>query len=155
MRKGFLMRGYSIVELVVIIVVVAILAVTAMPRFFAIFVFQDRAFYEEAIASMRYAQKLAVATHCPVRVEFTAAGYSLYRPANNGLCDTGPYNTAVTDPSNLQAVYARSAPGGVTPTAANFSFTAGGTTAADVVIVIGDHSFRVHAATGFVQELGN
>ncbi len=147
------MRGYSVVELVVIIAVVAILAATAMPRFFDLSTFQDRAFYDEAIASVRYAQKLAIATRCPVRVEFTAAGYSLARPANNALCDTGPYNTAVADPSNLQAVYARSAPGGTEPTAANFSFTAGGTTAADVVIVIGDRSFRVHAATGFVQEL--
>ncbi len=146
-------KGFSIVEMVVIIAVVTILAATAMPRFFDLSIFQDRAFYDEAIAAVRYAQKLAVATHCPVRVEFTAAGYSLARPANNTLCDTGPYNTTVTDPANLQAVYVRSAPGGITPTAANFSFTAGGTTAADVVIVIGDRSFRVHAATGFVQEL--
>lgn len=150
-----LTKGFSIVEMVVMIAIVAILAATAMPRFFDVGIFQDRAFYEEAIASVRYAQKLAVATRCPVRVQFTNVpdGFALYRPANSAACDTGPYNTAVTDPSNAAAAYARSAPSGITPTAANFSFTAAGSTAADVVIVIGDRSFRVHAATGFVQEL--
>jgi len=145
--------GFSIVELVAIIAVVAILAATAIPRFFDIGTFQESAFYDEAIASVRYAQKLAVATRCPVRVEFTAAGFSLLRPANTSSCDTGPYNTVVTDPSNAAATYTRSAPSGVTPTAANFSFTAAGSTATDVTITIGNRSFRVHAATGFVQEL--
>lgn len=150
-----LTQGFSIVELVVMIAIVAILAATAMPRFFNFDIFQDRAFYDEAIAAVRYAQKLAVATHCPVRVQFTdvPGGFALFRPASNTACDTGPYNTAVTDPSNAAATYARSAPGGITPTAANFSFTAAGSTAADVVIVLGERSFRVHAATGFVQEL--
>lgn len=139
------------VELVITILIAAILAAVVAPRFFDIGTFQDRAFYDEAVASVRYAQKLAVATRCPVRVQFTATGLALYRPATTGACTTGPYNTAVTDPSGASTVFARAAPSGLALTAANFSFTADGGTAADVTISVGDRTIQVHATTGFVQ----
>ncbi len=145
--------GFSTVELVMVIAITAILAATAVPRFFEVGVFQDRTFYDQAIASVRYAQKLAVATRCPVRVQFTATGLALYRPATNSACTTGPYDTPVNDPTGTEATFARTAPSGMTLTAANFSFTAAGGTAADVTVTVGSRSFRVHAATGFVQEL--
>ncbi len=156
MHPGLWMRGFSIVELVMIIAVVAVLAITALPRFFDVSIFQDRAFYDEAIASVRYAQKLAVAARCPVFVQFSASGYSLLHPSSASLCDTATYATAVavSDPSDPQAVYVRSAPSGlvITSTAETFSFTASGGTAANVSVVIGERSFMVNAETGFVQD---
>ncbi len=146
--------GFSTVELVMVIAITAILAATAVPRFFEVGVFQDRTFYDQAIASVRYAQKLAVATRCPVRVTINAGGLALFRPANSGACAAGPYATAVADPANPQAAFTRTPPSGVAiTTTADFNFTAAGGTAADVTVTVGSRSFRVHAATGFVQEL--
>lgn len=145
--------GFTLIELVITILVIGILAAVVAPRFFDVRIFQDRAFYDQAIASVRYAQKLAIATRCPVRVQFTTTGLALYRPATTGACTTGPYDTAVTDPSGAAATFTRTAPSGLTLTAANFSFTADGGTAADVTISVGDRTFQVHATTGFVQEL--
>ena len=148
------MKGFSMIEIVVVIAIVAVLAIIAVPRFFDIDIFRDRTFYDETIAGVRYAQKLAVATRCPVRVQFTTNGFTLYRPASASTCDSGPYDTVVTDPLGAQPTFTRTAPSGITLTAANFSFTAAGNTAADVTINVGSsRSFRVHAATGFVQEL--
>jgi len=148
--------GYSVVELVVVIAVVAILVATALPRFFDIGTFQDRAFYDQTIGAVRYAQKLAVATRCPVLVQVTDnTSLALFRPANAAACSSGPYATAVADPATPGANFVLSVPGSLTlaSTAANFSFTAAGSTAADVTITVGDRSFQVHAETGFVEEL--
>ena len=75
-------------ELVVVIVILGIVAAFAAPRFFDDRTFLQRGYYEELAAALKYSQKLAVASGCPVRVvdrrgglRGAAAGGAGRRPA--------------------------------------------------------------------------
>ncbi|MBD9483645.1 prepilin-type N-terminal cleavage/methylation domain-containing protein [Pseudomonas sp. PDM14] len=71
------MRGFTLVELIMVIVIIGILAVVVGPRFFDRSVFDQRLYYEEALSAVRYGQKLAVASGCPIRAQVNSAGYTL------------------------------------------------------------------------------
>jgi len=64
-------RGFTLVELITTIVIIGILAVVALPRMFDRNTFDSRGFYDQAISTLRYAQKTAVAQHRFVCVAFT------------------------------------------------------------------------------------
>ena len=75
-------RGFTMVELVMVMVIIGILAAVVGPRFFDRRVFDERLFYEESLAAVRYAQKLALASGCPVRARIPGlspetSGYAL------------------------------------------------------------------------------
>jgi len=61
-------RGFTMVELVTIIVILGIVAVVALPRFAGNDAFRDRATADQVAAALRYAQKVAIASHSPVTV---------------------------------------------------------------------------------------
>lgn len=143
-------KGFTLVELVATLVIIALIAAVTGPLFFDIGVFRKRGFFEETLSAVRYAQKHAVATGCPVRVLTTATGFTLYRPANAAACAAGPYNTPIADPSGSAATFARTAPDGVMLSSHNFTFAADGAASADQTISVGGTTFQVSAMTGFV-----
>jgi MSHA pilin protein MshC len=65
-----LQRGFTLVELIMTMVIVGILAAVVAPRFFDNNVFQSRGFADELQASLRYAQKVAVAQRRVVCMAF-------------------------------------------------------------------------------------
>lgn len=69
-------RAFTLIELVAVLVIVGVLAVVAIPRFFDRATFDERAFYDQVLSAIRYAQKTAIAQHRIVCVNF---------PANNQL----------------------------------------------------------------------
>lgn len=148
-------KGFTLVELVATLIIIALLAVVAGPRFFTLSAFQQQGFFDETISAVRYAQKLAVATNCTVRVQITATGFTLFRPATNigGACTAGTYTTPVSDPTGSAPTFTRTAPGSVTLTPADFTFASNGSASANVTVSVigGGPSFNVYAATGFVQ----
>ncbi len=74
-----------------VMVIIGILAAVVGPRFFDRRVFDERLYYEEVPGAVRYAQKLALASGCPVRAQVGAAGYALsYAAACGGLVDDSP-----------------------------------------------------------------
>lgn len=71
------MRGFTLVELILVIVIIGILAAVVGPRFFDKQVFDERLFFEETLAAVRYGQKLAVASGCRTQVSLDNNGYWL------------------------------------------------------------------------------
>jgi MSHA pilin protein MshC len=69
--------AFTLIELVAVLVIVGVLAALALPRFADVGPFAARGFFEEALAATRYAQKLAVASGCSIRVRFTATSDSV------------------------------------------------------------------------------
>ena len=146
--------GFTVVELTLVIVIVAILGVIAGPRFFDNASFDERAYYDEVVASLRYAQKVAVATGCRVRVEITATTYSLAQQSPlSGHCD--PADASFPGSVLLASGEAvnGNAPGGITAAPAmTFVYEPLGNTtlAADQVMTVGSRTLTIQASSGLV-----
>ena len=154
-------KGFTLVELVATLVIIALIAAVSGPRFFTISAFQEQGFFDETISAVRYAQKLAVATGCTVRVQITATGFTLFRPATNAgtACTAGTYTTPVTDPTDSASTFTRTAPGSVTLSpSTNITFASDGSASdgsasPSATVSVGNRNFKVIFATGFVQRL--
>lgn len=70
-------RGFTLIELIMVMVVVGILAVAVAPRFFDANMFKSRGFADQVQATLRYAQKEAIAQHRNVCVAITASNIKL------------------------------------------------------------------------------
>lgn len=84
-------HGFTLVELVMVMIIVGILAVFAAPRFFDADIFKSRGFADQVQASLRYAQKVAIAQRRNVCVAMTAGDITLTIASASGAasaCDT-------------------------------------------------------------------
>ena len=104
-------RGFTIVELVVTLVIAGALAVTALPRFVRVQDFNARFSFDDTLAALRYAQKLAISTGCPVQVDFTAASYAV---TQRTACTSGAFTQPVHDPSDGSLGMTGTVPSGLT-----------------------------------------
>ncbi len=154
-HNGREQAGFTLIELVVVLVILGILAAVAAPRFFDGTAFLQRGYYEELAMALKYAQKLAVASGCPVRVTITAGSYQARQQAVQiGSCDL----TDTTWPTGVRLadgqILAGTSPGGVmTAPAVTMTFDALGRTdlGADQTISVGPFALTVLADSGFVQ----
>jgi MSHA pilin protein MshC len=157
MRHSLVKRaaGFTFVELLVVIVIIGIVAAFAAPRLLDDRTFLQRGYYEELVAALKYAQKLAVASGCPVRVVIDAAGYAARpQPEQSGTCNGAETNWRANVALARRQVLAGSKPLGVTVwPAVTLTFDALGRTdlGADQDINVGPFALTVRAASGFIQ----
>ncbi len=144
--------GFTVVELVVTLVIIGALAAVSVPLFFNRQGYEERGFFEETVAAVRYAQKYAVASGCTVRVETTANSYALFRASAFATCNTSPFSVALVSPTNPSQGFANTAPNGVTLSPRDFTFAPLGNASANATITVGARSFQVVGATGLIQK---
>jgi len=65
-------QGFTITELITVIVIVGILSAVAIPKMFDRGVYDSRGFYDQTLATIRFAQKSAIAKRKFVCVSFPA-----------------------------------------------------------------------------------
>lgn len=155
--KRIQIRGFTLIELIVIMMIVGILAIAAIPRFFDQSIFDSRGFYDETLAILRYAQKTAVAQHRLVCATFTATTVTLtIAPTFGAACALNP---PVVGPKGTP--YSITAPSGTTqfssmPGTLSFNpdgSTTDGTANQTVTIQISGaaNAITVWQATGYVD----
>lgn len=147
--------GFTLVELVMVIIMLGVLSATALPKFFDQNTFAERAFFDDTLNAVRYAQKLAVATGCSVQVSISANSYTLVRQGSSAsaLCPGGStYSLAVPHPSSGASNYSGSEPGvSLTSTAPSLIFYALGTVSTSATLTVGSsRTISVISETGFI-----
>lgn len=140
-------NGFTLLELIVIIAIIGILAVVALPRL-QDQEFKQRAFHDETLAALRYAQKAAIAQRRTVCVTAGANSIALSIAATAGSNVCGG---SLAGPSGSSTI---TAPSGVSyASASTFYFTSlGQPSAAQSFQVSGvADSITVEAETGYVH----
>lgn len=135
--------GFTIVELVAVIIVLGILAAVGIPKFFNVDSYSGRAAYDELSGALRYGQKLAVASGCPVHAQVTASGYVLQQFDG---CSSGSYVTLDDNHPLSQNSFADIP---ISPPV-TIDFDAMGRSSVAATISIAGRSIAIVAETGYV-----
>ena len=147
-------KGYTIVEVLLVVVILAIIGTLAGPRFFDNTSFDERAYYDELVSALRYAQKIAVASGCPVRVTIASTSYALAQQSPlAGHCDPGDATFPVAVRLSTGEAVSGTAPANVSAAPAiTIVYNALGQTnlAASQSIAVGSRLLQVQADSGLV-----
>lgn len=155
-------RGFTLVELVMVIVLVGVLAVYAAPRMLNSSDLNARGFHDVTMAYLRYAQKTAIAQRRTVCVQFTTNSVTLLltHVEAASVCDAS--NSAVfKGPDGEPSAQGKGVgySGGTAPGVLSFDglgqpldSTGAALTTARTIPISGAVDITVEAATGYVHE---
>ncbi len=135
-------------------VIIGILGAVAGPRFFDNSAFDERAYLDELASSLRYAQKISVASGCRVRADIAAGSYTLTQQAPQaGHCDPADASFPLPVLLSTGQTMNGSAPAGVvTAPAITLIYDALGRTnlVSNQVLTIGPRTILIQADSGLV-----
>lgn len=146
--------GFTLVELIVSIVLISILAAVVLPKWNASTGFEERAFRDEVLSALRYAQKSAIAARRMVCVTFSGDGLTVNVAANfaDVNCDAGGALKGPDGANLIVSAHGKASFVGV-PTA--FYFTPAGRASATSVISVNGLpaalAITVEKETGYVH----
>jgi MSHA pilin protein MshC len=149
----FAAAGFTLPEMLATMVIIAVLAAVALPRFFDKKSFDALRYYDQSLAAVRFAQKVAIAQR-------SVSGIYVVVSANTlSVCYDSGCASRVADPGTGGAL-TLAAPGGISISASpasSFSFDALGKVAAGTITVTvsasGEPSrtFTVEGETGYAH----
>lgn len=148
--------SFTLLELVLVLVLVSILAVTTIPKFFDALSFTANNYFTVVLNSIRYAQKLAIASGCDVQIQATNNSITLLR---RNACRTGDFNQIIAEPITGQA-FIKYAPTGVQLANLGFPiyFTRSGKAynnsaqLLNATLIVANRTITIVAETGLVYE---
>lgn len=153
--------GFTLIELIVVLLIIGIIALIGAPKFFATSSYQQLGYFEEMAAAARYAQKIAIATRCPVQlvIDITAERYDLFFPndvdGNPATCDTGAgFGTNPVQHPVERRNFAAAAPAGIDiigTSTLTVVYNGFGQPSASGSVSIVSHTLTIQPDTGFVQ----
>jgi MSHA pilin protein MshC len=150
-------KGFTLVESVMTLVILGIISAVALPKFFQLSSYQERVFFDDTLAAIRYAQKLAVATGCNVQVNIAGNAFYLKQPGalDRSRCASttaADFTRDVAHPGSGAASYSGSQ-SGISLTSATFYFNALGVASTALDITVGStKKITVIKETGFVYD---
>ncbi len=143
------LRGFTLVELITVIIIVSILAIVSASKFFGSNAFKEAQVQQELLSAFRFAQKIAIASQCPVAVTLTSG-------ANGGyaLNYIAPCSGSVKHPANQQAYADNDLGVTLSSSASLFRYDASGNInpATGGTITAGSQNITLEALTGFAHE---
>ena len=163
-RASFQSAGVSLIELIVVLLLIGILSVYTASRFFSTSSFDQAGFTQQSLSAIRYAQKLAIASGCDVRLTFAATSISLHKwiDTTNNRCDAAApaaVITPVTEPGGGN--FTVQAPAALTVTASLGAFyfdrigipfsTGGVRLSSETTVDVGNDRISIAPETGFVR----
>lgn len=152
-------KGFTLIELIMVMVIIGVLAIAAIPRFADRQTFEARGFHDQTLAMLRFAQKTAVAQRADVFVNVNGATSTLCLTYIADInCTNSTPLQIVLNPADQQK-FSKTAATGITiaASASPFSFSALGkpdTDEAVAVSITGDgvtRSITVERETGYVH----
>lgn len=142
------------VELITVIVIIGIMGAVVMPRFFDRNTFDSRAYYDQVISTLRYAQKTAIAQHITVCVVDTATQIGLFAADCTTPLNVLAPQRCFTDGIEYQnRVCAPTPDVSITSAHGTLSFTALGSTPAQRIYTVSGFAtpITVERETGYVH----
>ena len=106
-------QGFTLVEAVVLLSIIGILAAVAAPRFISVSDMNSATAHRQALSDLRFAQRIAAHSGCPVQVDFNSGSYLLRQRSG---CRTGAFTQDMADPVSNGTPFSVALPSGVTIT---------------------------------------
>lgn len=156
------LRGFTLIELIMVIIILGVLAVFAAPRMFDKNDAYARGFHDETLGYLRYAQKTAIAQRRTVCVTFGGSNSITLTIAANAATFDCSTAGSLNGPKGAAPVVLTARPGvayAAAPTSFNFNglgqpiTSSGASQATQTMQVAGvDRTITVETSTGYVHE---
>jgi len=150
--------GFTFIELIVVLVILGVISAIAVPKFFSVTDFSEDFYFNDVLASVRYAQKLAVVSGCDTQV-LTSGQMVIFKRRTN--CTSGIFDQDIRNPTSGGSTFFIAVPANLTfiATLSDFYFDGLGrahntstSSVSNAAFILNTRTFTVVGETGLTYE---